>query len=407
MGSPGQRDDGSGPVIPRREVDDLQAAWQLSHAVIEKDYVLGWLLAGIASHPSLSEWVFKGGTCLRKCYFETYRFSEDLDFTVAGGAVLSVAFLQQTFSDVAAWVLERSGLQLTVGDSSFRERRNKRGNPTFEGRIAFRGPLEQPGTPKVKLDITADELLTDRPAVRSVLHPYSDAMGDEGAIGTIACYSLVELMAEKLRALAERCRPRDLYDIVHTHRHPELLGQASDVSRALAEKARFVGIEPPTLASTRATPFRSEIEQEWANMLGHQLPELPPFDHFWDELDEVFAWLDGSVAVPILPRAELASVAVTPWTPPRSMVTWRTGAPLELIRFAGANRLLVNLDYMPLEGRSGPRQVEPYALRRSKAGDLLLFVVNDRGQLRSYRVDRIVGASVTRESFQPRHLVEF
>ena len=56
MGNPGQCDDGSGPVIPRREVDDLQAEWQLSHAVIEKDYVLGWLLAGIASHPSLSEW---------------------------------------------------------------------------------------------------------------------------------------------------------------------------------------------------------------------------------------------------------------------------------------------------------------------------------------------------------------
>jgi predicted nucleotidyltransferase component of viral defense system len=25
--------------------------------------------------------IFKGGTCLRKCYFPNYRFSEDLDFT--------------------------------------------------------------------------------------------------------------------------------------------------------------------------------------------------------------------------------------------------------------------------------------------------------------------------------------
>ncbi|MBW6474015.1 MAG: nucleotidyl transferase AbiEii/AbiGii toxin family protein [Anaerolineaceae bacterium] len=25
--------------------------------------------------------VFKGGTCLRKCYFPDYRFSENLDFT--------------------------------------------------------------------------------------------------------------------------------------------------------------------------------------------------------------------------------------------------------------------------------------------------------------------------------------
>jgi predicted nucleotidyltransferase component of viral defense system len=26
--------------------------------------------------------IFKGGTCLKKCYFEDYRFSEDLDFTL-------------------------------------------------------------------------------------------------------------------------------------------------------------------------------------------------------------------------------------------------------------------------------------------------------------------------------------
>jgi predicted nucleotidyltransferase component of viral defense system len=70
-------------MIPRRELALLRAAWLLDQGVIEKDYVLGWLLAGIAQHQALSRtWVFKGGTCLRKCYYETFRFSEDLDFTV-------------------------------------------------------------------------------------------------------------------------------------------------------------------------------------------------------------------------------------------------------------------------------------------------------------------------------------
>lgn len=46
----------------------------LTEEVVEKDYVLGWLLWGIGSHPALSEhWVFKGGTCLKKCFVETYR----------------------------------------------------------------------------------------------------------------------------------------------------------------------------------------------------------------------------------------------------------------------------------------------------------------------------------------------
>ena len=31
-------------------------------------------------------WLFKGGTCLKKC-FETYRFSEDLDFTLTDASI--------------------------------------------------------------------------------------------------------------------------------------------------------------------------------------------------------------------------------------------------------------------------------------------------------------------------------
>ena len=73
-------------MIPKRDLQQLRAEWTLDIGVIEKDYVLGWLLAGIAQHPALAEsWIFKGGTCLRKCYYETFRFSEDLDFTVMEG----------------------------------------------------------------------------------------------------------------------------------------------------------------------------------------------------------------------------------------------------------------------------------------------------------------------------------
>ncbi|MDA1347694.1 MAG: nucleotidyl transferase AbiEii/AbiGii toxin family protein, partial [Chloroflexi bacterium] len=50
--------------------------------VLEKDYALSYLLAGIVAVPQLADsLVFKGGTCLRKAYFPGYRFSEDLDFT--------------------------------------------------------------------------------------------------------------------------------------------------------------------------------------------------------------------------------------------------------------------------------------------------------------------------------------
>jgi len=51
--------------------------------------------------------------------------------------------------------------------------------------------------------------------------------------------------------------------------------------------------------------------------------------------------------------------------------------------------------------------VEPYSFGRTLEGKLLLYVVNDRGQLRSYRVDRIAGVRILEESFVPRYLIEF
>lgn len=74
----------------------------LTPNVVEKDYVLGWLLAAINTNPVLSQsWVFKGGTCLKKCYFETYRFSEDLDFTLRGQSHINEAILKEQFASIA------------------------------------------------------------------------------------------------------------------------------------------------------------------------------------------------------------------------------------------------------------------------------------------------------------------
>lgn len=74
-------------MIDRLEILEVATDLSLVPEVVEKDYVLGWLLAGIYRNEELAgAWTFKGGTCLKKCYFETYRFSEDLDFTIAAEA---------------------------------------------------------------------------------------------------------------------------------------------------------------------------------------------------------------------------------------------------------------------------------------------------------------------------------
>ncbi len=84
-------------MIQKPEILAVSNEKSLRPDVVEKDYILGWLLAGISAHSLLSEtWVFKGGTCLKKCYFDTYRFSEDLDFTLIDPSHIDNTFLKET-----------------------------------------------------------------------------------------------------------------------------------------------------------------------------------------------------------------------------------------------------------------------------------------------------------------------
>lgn len=78
-------------MIPKIQILEHAKEQQLQATTVEKDYILGWLLYAIGSHPRLSRWIFKGGTCLKKCFFETYRFSEDLDFTIAQELLIRLA----------------------------------------------------------------------------------------------------------------------------------------------------------------------------------------------------------------------------------------------------------------------------------------------------------------------------
>lgn len=80
---------------------------------------------------------------------------------------------------------------------------------------------------------------------------------------------------------------------------------------------------------------------------------------------------------------------------------------MEVIRFAAANRLCIQLDYRKENGERVQPVIEPYSLRRTRDGNYLLYGVKaDTGEDRSYRVDRIAGATVTQRAFAARYLVE-
>lgn len=386
-------------MIRLLDLRERASEWLLREDIVEKDYVLGWLLWGISTHDELSRtWVFKGGTCLKKCYFETYRFSEDLDFTVVDGGPIEPERLREIFSEVGARIYEAAGVEIPADLLRFEA---GRGGGYVEGRVYYRGPRNPRGDlPRIKLDISSDEVLAEPPVLRRISHPYPD---DLPAPGSVYCYAFEELFAEKLRAMGERGRPRDLYDIISLYRRDDLRSAPALVLRVLHAKCETKDVPVPTYASLETSPFRAELESEWGSMLAHQLPQLPPFDSFWSELPDLFAWLEQRVPVPAaLPSMPVAADVETGWQPPATVWRWGAGVPLEAIRFAGANRLCVDLGY-----RGTVRRVEPYSLRRTRDGNLLFYGVRvDNREIRAYRVDRIQSVDVTTQPFRPVYAVE-
>jgi len=394
-------DETSGPMIDKREILEAASSYSLQPSIVEKDYVLGWILAGIYAHEELAEtWTFKGGTCLKKCYFETYRFSEDLDFTLSNEEHLDEEFLRPVFEEVITWVTEQSGLNIPADQLEFDIYDNPRGRPNCQGKIAYRGPVSPTsgGWPKIKLDLTADERLVLPFVRREVFHPYSDR--PEGGIWA-NCYAYEEAFGEKLRALGERTRPRDLYDVVNLYRHTDSRPSATVLLDVLRQKCAHKAIAVPTFQML--VPHRPALEGMWSDMLSHQLPVLPPLNDFWDALPEIFTWMMSGAPIPqraLIQRA-IGEVPVHARILPMN-IPLRSRSDLEIIRFAAGNHLCVDLGY-----DGSVRRIEPYSLRQTAEGNYVLGAIrSDSGEYRSYRVDRIQGATVTSQVFAPRYAVE-
>ncbi len=388
-------------MINRGEILNISRTLGLLPHVVEKDYVLGWVLAGIYSQKNLTKgWVFKGGTCLKKCYFETHRFSEDLDFTLVEPHHINQYSLADILHQIGEWVYVQTGIELPqeLQDIDFYE--NPRGTLSCQCKLSYKGPIapSSGGLPRIKLDLTLDEILVLPPVERTICHDYSDLPTDGIRI---ICYHYAEAFAEKVRALGARARPRDLYDVINLYRNSEARLSASVVLDVLEQKCAHRKIPIPVLH--RLEKFRDDLEGSWQSMLGHQLQDLPPVKSFWEVLPEFFRWLETGEK-PIEPaNYELASgETLIRERTLRLPFSARVRSYLEIIRFAGTNRLCVDLNY-----NGSVQRIEPYSLRLTLDGNVILHAtrVSDGGH-RSYRIDRIQNAKTTRESFIPRFAVE-
>ena len=156
--------------------------------IAEKDYYLALAVQLIYDSPLRDRLIFKGGTALHHCYLSQKRFSEDLDFTSIDSYI--------TLDEIAS-ILE--------ADGTFRVNKTYKSDYTIKiERLQYQGLLGQPGNIKFEVDHHQNVVLQGKKV------KYKNAW-------KVNTRPIVmdprEICAEKIRAVSQRARYRDFYDL--------------------------------------------------------------------------------------------------------------------------------------------------------------------------------------------------
>ncbi len=265
-------------MIPQRNISLLsnrlarEGGRRIPEAVLERDYCLAWFLVGLSISPICKSLIFKGGTALKRCYFSKYRFSEDLDFTLAEEMPLET--ILAGFEKVYAEVRQFSGVVIRY---SREDRRKHQNSHTFY--LAYEGPLPDASKKEFKVDITINERVVMPVQELPVLKGY-DEYADRPGNSNIQVYALEEILVEKIVAMTDLARnePRDLYDVWYltavenmdlTALTPEVASKLEFRNRALAE----MGDE--------LIKKEARLRKLWQVRLANQMADLPHFDEVY------------------------------------------------------------------------------------------------------------------------------
>ena len=250
-------------MIPREEISRLSHRLQMNELILEKDYVLTWVLLSIADSKLFPILAFKGGTALKRIYFPNYRYSEDLDFTLLEeitpeNLLLNLELLLNNLSI-------KQGFQFIIPPKKTEIRKN-----SITIYIGFVGPLQaRLGRRFINVGFTLNEKIMFNVMPQIIYSEFSDAIKKN-----IKVYSLEEILVEKLCAMVSRTEPRDIYDVDFLFKQELDFGS---LPSALIEKAIFKGIDINNIKKILERK-KTTIEQMWKNRLSNQVKSLPDLD---------------------------------------------------------------------------------------------------------------------------------
>jgi predicted nucleotidyltransferase component of viral defense system len=379
-------------VIGREEIDAMSAELGVHASHVQRDYLFGWLLAGLYGESRFADrLVLKGGNALRKGYFGATRFSEDLDFT-SPGRIDAGAFLD-TLNDVCRLTQARTGVRFDLErNQQSGEQSIDRERTVYKYRLFFTDFYGQRNNVPIslRLDVTEFGKLHLPARSRALIHPYSDR---HDCAADLSVISLEEALADKLKCLLQRRSSYDLFDLAYSvFIDHDIAVDKRTVVTTFLRKTIFGPSPAAALDLLAAVPFET-MRHYWNTKITCARGSLPDFSatvaRFKSELGELFSeFRHGG-------RGQAAFFPAHLRTP---------------IMEAGADRTLLRLTYAGVE-----RLVEPYALsfKRRKDGIAREYLYvwdrtggRSRPGIKSLLHQGISGLSKTEEHFEPRFEVE-
>jgi len=204
------------------ELRRIGAETGFSSKLLEKDYHLTKILQRI-SEKKIKDLVFKGGTCLNKCYLGFYRLSEDLDFVynqdVKGKTKLQIKKILDSLRRELFTILNEMEFKTNKELGKGWKMLTSKEDPKIIGLeviITYNSMIDN-SVQTIKLEISFRKKLINPTKMKAIKHEFIDALGEPilRKDVEIEVIDLTENFAEKFRALVIRKNVaiRDIYDI--------------------------------------------------------------------------------------------------------------------------------------------------------------------------------------------------
>ncbi len=269
-------------MITRDEIYQKAGEAKVDPNIIEKDYYLGIVLRTIAQSPMTSDWIFRGGTALKKCYFTNYRFSEDLDFTLANRKLRSAKDIKTILENICHKSNEQFGVTLEFFNA--KQEREEYGEEAFKGILHFQSIK---GKSKIKIDLSFVDKIFIEAVSREIYHNYSD----DAVFGkfTIKAARLEEIISDKFMAVSfirTYPRTRDLFDIWYIAGNEKL--DLKLIKDTFEKKCEFRKLDKNFVNQIDKIHLK-QFKKYWEAHLASLVGDLPEFEKI---VDAVIAYRD-------------------------------------------------------------------------------------------------------------------